>query len=73
MKYILDKKIDGQWWFEGAYTERCINALASAIFLLGHCGNIEDVRIIIVAEDFDTEAYKNDLVKMNMMQAEVEK
>ena len=53
MKYLLEKRIDGEWWREGVYTEGYfVKHLAFASFNLGrNCSAVEDIRVTLIEED----------------------
>ena len=67
MKFILEKKVDGFWWFEGLYSIQYINNLAHCAFDMGRYGSAySDIRVITVDDDFDAEDYKARLVSDNI-------
>ena len=47
-RFILEKEYEGEWYYEGTYSENTINALAQCIFWLGRNGCIYDgIRVTV--------------------------
>ena len=47
MKYILEKRIDGEWYEEGRYFPSELSSMTRRAFELGHYDFISDVKISI--------------------------
>jgi hypothetical protein len=48
-KLILEKKVDGEWCYEGEWDYASVRGLVTSVFVLGRCASvIEDVRLLVM-------------------------
>lgn len=51
-RFILEKKYDGGWYYDGNYSECTIESLIARVFWLGRYGGCyEDVRVTVKEEE----------------------
>ena len=51
-RFILEKQYEGEWYYEGNYSENFIDSLAQRIFWLSRYGAVyDDIRVTVKEEE----------------------